>query len=324
MNGMKLMLALMVSAVVSISFSPRLTAETFNRVVAIVNEEVITLHELNKKIEEMTGLSTDDIKSQDKKEYLETRRQILELLIDERIAQERIQELGIRVDSRQVDAAIENIKKNRRLTHEDLLAGLKNEGLTYERYREIIRRDLERMRLINSQVKSKIIIRDEQLIQYYHEHQEEYKVDGYVHLAGIFLMNEKSEDKGEMAELSRRCEDILARIRDGEDFGEMAREFSKGPGAAEGGDLGRFKTSQLDPELKRILEVMPEGGVSDPIKRGKGIQIIKLIRREAARVKPFEKVKEDIYERLYRGEVDKRYLSWIKDLRKNTYTKIIF
>ncbi|MBW2609131.1 MAG: SurA N-terminal domain-containing protein [Deltaproteobacteria bacterium] len=320
---MKSICALIFSVIIVVSFSQYVSAETSNRVVAIVNNDVITLYELNKKMEEMTGLTPNEISSKDKKSYLDTRQKVLELLIDEKITQEKIQEMRIQVSSDQVDNTIENIKKTNHVTHEELVAGLKRQGITYEKYRDIIKKDLERNRLIHYEVKSKIIIREKRILQYYQRHKEEYCTEAKVHLAGIFLNNKSDNEKG-LRELSKKGEDILTRLRKGEDFGKLAREFSEGPGADEGGDLGRFETDQLDPVLRKALKGIPEGGVSSPIIRGNGIQIIKLVNREVYRVRPFEEVRDAINEILYKEEVEKRYTAWIKNLRENTYTKILF
>ena len=305
-------------------FGRHLSAQTFNRVVAIVNEDVITLHELNKKVREMTGLTPDGLSSRDKKTYLETRRRILEILINEKLTQAKVQELGIHVTPLQIDATIERIKANNQWTHEDLIARLREGGLTYETYRENIKKDLERFRLINSVVQSKIIVREEQLKQYYENHKEEFSSEETVHLAGIFLMRKNPKDEDEIRELSRKMEHILARLSKGEDFGELAKKFSQGPGAREKGDLGSFQTAQLEQELRKVLEDMPEGGVSAPIVRANGIQTVKLIKRQDAKVKPFKEVRDVIYMMLYKDEVNKNYASWIKELRESSYTKINF
>ena len=136
-------------------------AEIFNRVVAIVNDDVITLHELNQRIKEMTGSKAADLKLRDEQKYLEARRQILEMMIDERCAEVKIRELEINVAPREIDAAIEKLKLNNRWTHEDLVDRLTKRGITYEKYRENVKNDLERLKLINTQVNSKIIIREE-------------------------------------------------------------------------------------------------------------------------------------------------------------------
>ena len=111
---------------------------------------------------------------------------------------------------------------------------------------------------------------------------------------------------------------------DGENFAKIAKEVSQGPGAEEGGDLGFFKVSNLDPELTKVVKDMSPGDVSRPIIRPSGIQIIQLVGREGGRVRPFEEVKDAIYEILYREEINKRYSSWIKELRESAYLKIIF
>lgn len=300
------------------------SAETVNRVVAIVNDDVITLYELNKRIKEVTGLNPEELRARDENRYLGARRMILEHLIDEKIAQGKITELGIKVFPKEIDAAIERIKNDNQWTHEDLLAILEREGITYEKYRNNIKEDLERIKLINREVKSKIIIREEQIKQYYEDHKEVFSMDEEVHLASIFLMRKNPESQIEADELYRKGENILARLRQGEDFGKLAREFSEGPGANEGGDLGKFKTSQLESELREIIRDLPEGGFSDLVVRPNGIQIIKIIKKQGGKIKSFEEARNAIYAILYKEEVNKRYLSWIKELREKSYTKIIF
>jgi peptidyl-prolyl cis-trans isomerase SurA len=299
-------------------------AETFNRVVAIVNDDVITLYELNQKIRELTGSNAQDLRDKDERSYLETRRQILELMIDEKCTEEKVRELGIKIPPQQIDAYMENVKRRNRWTQEDLMTMLKSEGITYEEYREAVRSRLERIELINHQVKSKIIIREEQIAQYYKEHQEEFASEDTVQLAGIFLIQKNPEDEREFSELKIKGEDILGRLKNGEDFAALAEEFSQGPGADEGGDLGTFKADQLEPELRKALEGMEAGQFTDLIIKKNGIQIIKLTKRHKGQVDSFEGVKDAIQAKLYQQEVDKRYMAWIKELRKETYTKIIF
>lgn len=299
------------------------SADIFNRVVAIVNEEVITLHELDNKVKEITGLTPEDFRTKNSGDFVETRRKILDLLIDEKITQSKIRELKIEVTQAEIDAAIERVKTANKLTHADLMDKLKEQGIGYDKYRQKIKEDFERARLINIEVKSKILVRDEDLRQYYEDHKKDYATEGQVHLAGIFLTRKEPNNVEEGRALTRKAEDILARLKNGEDFGSLAKKYSQGPGADDNGDLGFFKTSQLEANLRGILEDLSEGGIGDLIKRADGIQIIKLVERQEASVKPFEDVRDAIYSTLYGKEVDKRYTSWIQDLRKGSYTQIL-
>ena len=321
---MKVIKLLIFSAIILFLLRPFSYAEAFNRVIAIINDDVITLHELDNKFIEMTGRTMKEIKDLNENEYLVIRQKILDYLIDEKIADEKIRELGIVIDSDRVDNAIEDIKKKNNITHESLIEELEKNGITYEKYREKIRKDIERSTLINYEVKSKIIIREEQVQKYYEQNQEKYMEKGYVHLAGIFLMGEKSADGNENTVLVKKSKEIMSRLQDGEEFEVLAKEFSQGPGAEEGGDLGMFQIQKLDEDLLDIVKGMDVGAVSGPINRGNGIQIFKLTDKREARIKPYAEVKEAIYNFLYQEEINNRYSSWIKDLRDKTYTKIIF
>lgn len=299
-------------------------AEISNRVVAMVNNDVITLYELNNRIKELTGKASEEIKSEDEETFIELRRQVLESMINEKIAQEKIQELGLQISQADVDSYFENIKKSKNWTQEDLLSELKNDGLSYETYRRQIKDSMEQEKLINYEVKSKAVILEGQILKYYKEHPEEYKEKEKVHVAGIVLLVQDKENKDELGELRKKGEEILARLKSGEDFGAMAKEYSQGPGAEEGGELGVYDPAELDTELKKVIDGLSDGDVSGIIARDTGIQIIKLIRREGGDIKPFEEVRNDIYETIYNEELNKRYTTWLKDLRDKSFTKINF
>jgi peptidyl-prolyl cis-trans isomerase SurA len=298
--------------------------EMQNRVVAIVNDQIITLHELNKTIKELTGYSAEDLRLRNEEQFLDARRHILTQLIDEKIAEQKIKELNIHVGDRQIDAAIERIKKDNQFTQEDLVARLEKDGLTYERYRQKIKGQIERTQLIDYEVKSKIIISEEDIARYYEKNATSFGSEEKVHLASIFLVRKNPNDPGEMDELKRRGEEILAKLKAGDGFADLARRHSEGPGADEGGDLGAFRWDQLDPEARKALEGIPEGGFTDLMIQPKGVQIIKLLEKQGGKKRPLEDVRDAIYEILYRQEVDRRYNVWIEGLRKSAYTKIVF
>ena len=311
-------------AVTSLMPAFSFAAETCNRVVAIVNNQVITLYELNKTIKEMTGYSAEDLRLRNEQQFLDARRQILYRIIDEKIAEEKIKELKISVTDRQIDAAIERIKSDNHMTQEDLVARLQVDGLTYEKYRERIKGQIERAQLIEYEVKSKIIISEADIARYYEQNKEHFGTGDKVRLASIFLLRKNADDPEELEALKKRGEDILAKLKAGADFTELARRFSEGPGADDGGDLGSFKWDQLDAEAKTMLEGVPEGGFTNLIVRKNGVQIIKVVEKQEGKKRPLEEVRGSIHEILYRQEVDNHYNEWIKGLRESSYTKIIF
>ncbi|HPJ66953.1 MAG TPA: SurA N-terminal domain-containing protein [Desulfobacteraceae bacterium] len=324
MRSLKLSIVFIIITIACLLCELSAFAEICNRIVAIVNDDMVTLYELNSKISEITGIDPSELQHRNERMYIETRQKALDLLIDQKLTEKKIRELGIKADKEQVDAAIEKIKRENLMTNEDLIDNLKKQGLTYESLKENIKNDIERMQLINLEVKSKIIIKEEDIKQYYTENKKDFESEEMVHLAAIILKRENPSDQNETDALYNKLIEILLKIRNGEDFGKLAMEFTEGAGNEEGGDLGFFKTAQLDPQLIKILEKMENEDVTDPIIWPSAIQIIKLLDRKKKEVKPIEEVREKIYDILYREEVNKRYSAWIEELRENSFTKIIF
>ncbi|RLC31962.1 MAG: hypothetical protein DRH37_01790 [Deltaproteobacteria bacterium] len=314
--------AFMLAAVLFLDDGPAISARICNRIVAIVNDEVITLHELNRKIKEVSGVDPSELESRDREGFMKVRRQIIDMMIDEKLAEDKVKELEIEVTPKEIDAAVERIKQRNHWTQEDLITGLNNEGITFEQYRKNLKKQLEQIRLIEYEVKSKIIIRDETIKKYYEDHLDQFRSNERVRLATILLL--KSPGSDDMAPLLKKADEILTKLKNGEDFGDLARRYSQGPGAQDGGNLGFIKTSQLDPGLRKTIEHMAVGEVSKPIPGPSGIQIIKVMERESGGAKSFKDVKEAIHEFLYNKEVGERYSSWIKTLREKSYIKVIF
>ena len=307
----------------SLWLEPLFAAEVCNRVVAVVNNDVITLYELNNRIKEMTGEAPEELMQKNQAMFRDAQQKILGLLIDEKIAQAKIKELKIRVSEKQVDNYLEKLKRDNQWTQEDLVAGLQKEGLSYEKYRERVKNDIERAQLIEYEVRSKIIIRDEAIQKYYEEHKGTFGAAEKVQLAGIFLMRKNLKSEEEMRELYRKAQDISAKLKAGADFSQMAATYSEGPGAKQGGDLGQFTVDHLEAGLKSVVEALPEGGTSDPMVRPNGIQIIKVVKKQTGRIRSLEEMREAIYGILYQEEVNRRYQNWIKELRDSAYTQII-
>ena len=305
-------------------FHSSVSGEICNRVVAVVNDEVVTLYELNTMMQLLTGIPSEQLKNKSEDVYFKTRQKVLDNLIDQKIGLEKIKELEIEVTAKEVDQAIERVKTDNQFTQEDLVSELKKQGSTYESYRKTIKEELERVQLVNYEVKSKIILREEEIEKYYNTHREEFTREGRVRLALIFLKQEDSADKNEARALYQKAQEILLMIKDGKNFANLAKKFSNGPGASEGGDLGVFRMSQLNPEMAEIIKDLSAGEVSNPIIRPYGIKIIKVEEKDGGGEKSLEQVRNAIQTILYRKELDKKYSAWIKELRKKAYIKIIF
>ena len=320
MNSFMKHLIFVAFLIIFVSFSSSgFSSETCNRILAIVNDDIITLYELDKKILELTGKKPVELENQNKQEFMVIRKQILDLLIDEKIVQAKTKELGFEASERELDVSIENIKKGNKWTQEDMIAAISAQGLNYEQFRKKIKQEMEQSRLIGYEVKSKIVVSDEAIKEYFDENIHEYSTEAKVRLGVIFIP--ASNTNGSLNKIADKINKLL---QAGKTFSELAQEYSKGPNADTGGDLGMIEPSQLDPKLRGMIQGMSEGDVSDPIISSAGIQFIKLIEKHEKGVKSIEDVKDTIYGILYDEEIKERYSSWIKELREDAYIKIIF
>ena len=301
-----------------------LLAEITNRIVARVNSDIITLHDLNTSIKKLTRSSAKDLQLRNEKKFYEIRRAILDNLINEKIADQQIIKLGIKVTAKDVEEAIEKVKKENNFTQEELIYGLKQEGVSLKEYKENIKEEIERFRLVNYEVKSKIVITEEEIKKYYQTHSKEYTEVSKVRLERIFLRIKSPNDKEDIARVKSLGVKILQRLRQGHDFSEMAKIYSQGPAGPEGGHLGWIKVSQLEPVLRKKIDKLLVGENTDLDLVPSGFQIIKLAEEKKGGLKPFEEIRDAIYSKLFKEKVEKRYAAWLNKLRKESFIKITF
>lgn len=301
-----------------------LLAEVTNRIVAKVNSDIITLHDLNASIKKLTGLSAKELQRQDEKKFYQIRRAILDKLINQKIAEQQIIKLGIKVTAKDVEEAIEKVKRENNFTQEGLINSLKQEGLSLKEYKDEIEKEIERFQLVNYEVKSKIVITEEELKKYYQTHTKEYTEVPKVRLERIFLKVKSANDKKEIARVKSVGVEILQRLKQGHDFSKVAKIYSQGPAGPEGGNLGWIEVSQLEPVLKEKITKLSVGEYTDLDFSPSGFQIIKLAEEKKGGLKPFEKIRDAIYSQLFKEKVEKRYAAWLNKLRKESFIKITF
>jgi len=301
-----------------------LLAEVTNRIVAKVNSDIITLHDLNTSIKKVTGSSAKELQRQNEKKFYQIRRAILDNLINQKIAEQQIIKLGIKVTAKDVEEAIEKVKRDNNFTQERLINSLKQQGLSLKEYKDEIEKEIERFQLINYEVRSKIVITEEVLKKHYQTHSKEYTEFPTVRLERIFLKVKSVNDKKEIARVKSVGVEILQRLKQGHDFSKVAKIYSQGPAGPEGGNLGWIELSQLEPVLREKITKISVGEYTDLDFSPSGFQIIKLAEEKKGGLKPFEKIRDAIYSKLFKENVEKRYAAWLNKLRKESFIKITF
>jgi peptidyl-prolyl cis-trans isomerase SurA len=299
--------------------------ETVDRIVAVVNDDVITLYELNQSLQpyaeriKTLGYSSN----QEHTMLFKVREEILRKLIDEKIEDQRIKRLNIVVSEQEVDRTIERIKENNYLTDEEFRAGLKAEGLTIDKYRERLKAQLLRSKLINREIKSKIVITNEDIKTYYDSHSEKYGGETKYHLRNILMRVSPLADAIEKRRVKKEIEAVLAKLKNGEPFENLVAAYSESPVASEGGDLGLFTLDKLSPTLREAVKDLKAGELTPVLDTEHGYQIFLV--QEVIQIpgKPLEQVTPEIEKILFDKIVDERFQAWLEELREHSLIKTI-
>jgi peptidyl-prolyl cis-trans isomerase SurA len=291
--------------VVLVSADGSTAAVMLDRVVAVVNNEAITWSELYRAMEFELSRQMKAVPDEQKREiFKENEEQFLESMIDLRLQLQEAKRLGITVSDDEVENAIKGIKSKYSMDDETFAASLKTEGFTLQEYRERLREQIVMGRLVDREVRSKMLITEDDI----KSHSAGVKGGLYRIRQMFFKVPEGVEDGREA--LSRKVSMVMEKLASGEDFSALAAEYSEDPSAKAGGDVGFIKKSQLSGELLEALDKMSPGDVSEPIWTDRGVQIIKL--------EEVKGIRDIVTEELF----DSQYKAWLKGLRGRSFIDV--
>lgn len=304
---------------------PAAAGDVVDRIVAIVNDDIISLYELNQafkpyrdKIRAM-GYSLEN----ERKMLFQVREELLNQLVSQKLTDQEIARLQITVDEAEVDAAIERFKQISYKTDETLRESLKLDGLTMEDYRREIKNQLLRNRLMTIEVKSRIVITQEEIRQYYEKHAEAFAGTRSYHLRNIIMRVPEGASEDEKAAVRRRMEAVLDKLMQGRPFDDLARVYSESSLAAEGGDLGFFRLDEIAPQLREALKDLKAGQHTGVIDTEQGYQVFWVEEIRHAAGKSLAEAAPEIEEKLYNEIVNDKFQAWLKKLREQSHIKII-
>ena len=299
-------------------------AELVDRIIAYVNDDIITLSELNERTNALVAAQQQNPFQREQEQSLEQMRHtMLNRLIDERLASQEIARLKITVSEEEIDETIARIMKENRLTKETLEAELRKDERTIADLRQQIKEGLEQRKLVSREVQSKTVITDEIVEAYYQSNMHNFQEKERWRIQDIYLPYYPDDTPEERARLRNLAQEILERVRAGVDFGSLAKNYSQGPGAEAGGDMGYFSRGELEPVLEAAVENLRAGEVSPDIETTRGIHIIKVTEVDRSPPKALDEVRESIRNLLYKREVEFRYREWLSSLRERSYVKIV-
>ena len=291
-------------------------------IVARVNNEIITYSEYQKSESELHEEVKQDCQgcAQDRLNtmYEERQKNLLRDQIDQSLLQQRAKDLGIGVENDVIKRLDQVRQQNNFPSMEALQAAVEGQGISWEDYKGTIRNQLLTQEVIRREVGSRVDIGRDDVKKYYEEHKQEFVRPEQVVLADIFLSTEGKTPE-QTAVIQKKANDLLARLKKGDDFAELAKRNSEGPTSKDGGELGAFERGQLSKQLEDTVFALNKNQLTDVIQTKTGFEILKVIEHFEAGLQPVEKVEPEIENRIYGQRMAPILRNYLAELREESY-----
>ena len=298
------------------------SAAIVDRVVAVVNQEIITLSEVEILINPLKEEIVADDRLEKRERVQALYRQVLEKLIEDKLLDQEVKKSGVKVSSKEIEATLDEVKRRNAATQEDLEKALAADGLTLETYKKQIEKGLQRKKLISWAVKIETKVGEKELRDFYEKNKERYRVNETYRPGHILFVIPKGATQEEIREIRKKCQNVLEKVKGGEDFGEMALLYSEDASNKDRGDLGHFRKGELVPAFEREALRLKVGEVGNIVRTEFGFHIIKLLDRKGTDPLPFEEVKEKVWADYYESEMEKAFKQYISTLKQKAVIEI--
>jgi peptidyl-prolyl cis-trans isomerase SurA len=293
-----------------------------DRVVAVVNREIITQSELDQteqvlKKEKVAG--REELSGP----LLGQQRDLLTQLIEKRLILQEAKKKGIKLSDSEMELALSDIQeRNRFPNREALKEAIARENLSWEQYVKDLENQLMLLKLMNREVDANIVLTSEEAQSYYNAHPEKFKLPGKIRLKQILFRLPKDESDNGVKPLREKAEQVLSEAKSGEDFDQLAQKYSDGPEKRLGGDLGYFQKGELTPEIDQVVFGLGEGAISPILRSSLGFHIFKVQEAKESDRQSFEKAKREIEEHLLSEKREALRRKWLDELWSHSFVEV--
>lgn len=281
-------------------------------ILAVVNDEILTVRDLKEYIQSayMNLMAKGADEEIVKGAMLEMEINGLNRLIEDKLILSRANTIDLQVRDKLIDERMNEIK-SKYDSEEEFLAALSQSGSSVTDIRTKIEDQLKIQFVVNHEVKSKIFVNPQEVTRYYQDHLADFQKKERIVLDSIFIQFKKDRAVAEA-----KAKDAIAKINEGVDFIEVAKQFSSTP------PLGIVERGQLMPTVEKVVFDLEINEVTPPIEVDTGIFIFKLNEKIQAKTAPIEEVKENIYNAIFNQKFKKKFEKWIGELKKDAYIEI--
>lgn len=275
--------------------------ETVDRIVAVVNGDIISLFEVERRVDAFLERSG---RQEDAEMRKQMERKMLDAMIDDILLRQQAETYQIEVTDIEVDNQLNQQLKQQKISAEAFERSLRSEGMNLEDYKQRIKYDILKHRLVSGMIRRKVVVTEDEIKQYYNEHMDEFTQEKKVGLQLLVLPPEID------------ALEIRSRISSGElPFADAVKEYSVGPGASSGGNIGELNWNDIAPEWKDALQGVREGEISDPFVLQGHTALLRVTSLQEGSAKPLKDVEEDIANILRQPKLEERYVEYISELK---------
>lgn len=298
-------------------------AEIVDRIIAVVNTEIVTesdLRSFEKKLDQ-NGMVDDLLLFGQKPQSLKaSKADQLKYLINERILESEIKRLNLSVTVEKVEQEIRDIAKRNKVSRAELLEAIKGQGVVISDYQDFIKTRIERQSLIEQEVSSKIRVSDEDVLAQYQRTHANSSSGSFEYTLAHIIVNPK---KGGPEKAQERAQAALKKLAAGEAFDSVAEQFSEDPNFTAGGLLGTFRAGEFSRELEAAVQNLSVGQTSEIVKsRGGTLHILKVLGKRVIADPAFEKEKERVRSELFEVAFQKNFKTWLDMKKDDSFVRI--
>ena len=306
--------------------APGINTKVVEEIIARVNNEIITRSELDKARASAEDDAKQECQARCTPEQLrvdieDRQKNALRDLIDQSLLVQRGKDMGVSVEPELIKKLDQIRQQNNLTSMEDLEKAVSSQGLNWEDFKDNIRKGLLTQRVISSEVGSHITIGKDEVQKYYDDHHKDFVRPEQVALREIEVSTDGKKDS-ELPDLKKKAETALKRVQDGEDFAEIAKRFSDGSTAKQGGFLGVYKRGELSKELEDIVFKMKKNDLTGVLDTKQGYLVLQVMERYEEGQQPLAKVENEIMDKLYSERMEPALREYLKTLREQSYVVI--
>lgn len=302
----------------SLSASARVT----DKIVAIVNDQLITLTDTEKFRKKLSNAGLVDdalLRISDPEVLKKDRNALLNHLVDEKIIDSEVKRKNMEVTIERVEQEIRNIAKTNNISRNQLRDALGAKGVTMSQYQDFIKTSLERQSLIEREVTSKIRISDEDISSYYLAKKGPSAAQIFEYsLSHILFTPKNGGDEGAI----KRAKSVQEKLKEGASFEKLAEQFSEDSNFAKGGQLGTFRAGEMTKEFEEAVRRTQPGDVTNIVKTSQGYHLIKVTKRTLISDPRLEEEREDIRRTLYADAFKRQFRLWLNQRKDEAFIRI--